>query len=151
MIETFPFKKVLDGITKLNDLKKELSDVEFKEALVALKSDLIDAQEDNLRLRAENLELKAELDQIEKNKELDANTIEVSGFLYDEVNGQPVGLPFCPTCLVKEEKRYRLARGNENYSNCPNCKTTHNAAMDGRVNMRNPPPKRVRNSRYFDS
>ncbi|MEM7720745.1 MAG: hypothetical protein AAF376_00075 [Pseudomonadota bacterium] len=137
-MEPFSLKGALDLLSKIGKLQKELSEVEIKEAMMELRTKLLDAEERILAMREENLTLRQQLKtQSEQAADL-ANKVEVQGFLYDEVNDQANGLPYCPLCLVKEGKLYRLARRNDQYSRCLNCDKDHNAGADGSVNQHRP-------------
>ncbi len=134
--DAISLKGALEAVARLSQIKKELSDADFKQSIVELRGLLLDAQENILELREENLSLKQEVEKLAKIQTAETPTVEIEGFLYDLVNGQPSGLPYCPTCLVKEDgKRYRLGKLNKEFSECNNCKVTHNASSGGRVNF----------------
>lgn len=131
-----------DGIRGLQRLNKELSELELKEEILNLKQLLLAAKEE---IMAKDEQLKTLQTSIGKRSE----TVEVLGFRYDLVDGKPSGLPYYPTCEVREEKLYRLSKSNSAYSWCPNCNVTHNAASDGRVHDVPPPPPPIRRKSVF--
>lgn len=136
---------VLTVLKKLNDLKREMSEVDFQKAILELEKMLLAAGKENLSLQAENQKLLQTLDQIERDRQFVANLVEVEGFKYDSDNGSPRGLPYCPKCEV-DGKFYRLTRSNSYYSKCPNCKNPFNAAANGQVHER-PAPSTARRRR----
>ncbi len=131
-------KDLADGAKRLGEIKKEFSDLEFNERILELRQLLVSAQTEILALREENLEIKSKFENLQKREKQAVNFIEIQGFKYDEKDGKPIGLPFCPACEVREEKYYRLTRSNNWYSQCPNCNTTFNAGQNGRVNEDGP-------------
>lgn len=148
-MEPLSLKSALETLKKMSALKKEASDVEFKEVILELRNQLLEAQEQALSLREDNLALKQKLAQRGNSENLTEGKLEVQGFYYDSVDGKPVGLPYCNLCLEKENKLYRAANRNKYYSKCDNCNTTHNAGPNGKVNENEPPRslKPVRKSR----
>ncbi|WP_341368816.1 hypothetical protein [Yoonia sp. BS5-3] len=130
------------GARRLAEIKKDFSDLEFKERILELRELLLAAKEEILNRDTEIAELKATLMAHERRAELQSNLLEVEGFKYEVSEGKPVGLPFCPTCEVKEDgKLYRLGRMNDQYSECPNCKYSFNAGSNGLVHgKRTRPP-----------
>jgi hypothetical protein len=126
------------GMKRLQEISKEISEVELQDAILEQKRLLLGAKEEILSLRHENSELAEKLKAMESRRAFLDGLIDVDGFKFDAQDGQPTGLPYCPKCEVSEGKFYRLSRGNDQYSHCANCGVTHNAAKDGRVNMPNP-------------
>lgn len=142
-------RDLADGAKRLGEIKKEFSDLEFNERILELRQLLVSAQTEIVTLREEKLDLKAEITALQEREDQATTHVVVEGFKYDSVGGQPSGLPYCPNCEVKEGKLYQLSKGSEQFSNCPNCEKTHNAAANGRVNLKRPPIKRnVRTSRF---
>jgi len=131
-------KDLADGARRLAGIKKEISDLEFNKQIVELGQLLVSAQAEILDLQRENLEIKSKFEDLQKRSKQSADLIEIHGFKYDERDGKPVGLPFCPACEVREEKYYRLTRANDWYSQCPNCNTSFNAGQNGRVHENEP-------------
>lgn len=144
-------KDLADGAKRLGEIKKEISDLEFNERILELRQLLLSAQTEILTLREEKLELKTDIAALQEKEDLTGMLIEVEGFKYDAKDGQPSGLPYCPTCDVKDGALFRLSRKNEQFSKCPNCGIQHNAARDGRVNMDNPPIKMPRMNTDWDN
>lgn len=52
---------------------------------------------------------------------IDTQFSEVNGYLYQTVEGEPVGLPFCPKCRTSDAKLYRLTGKYARERSCPNC------------------------------
>lgn len=140
------------GAKRLAEIKKDFSDLEFKERILELRELLLSAKEEILSRDTEMADLKTALAERDKQAEKRAELLEVEGFKFEVSQGSPVGLPYCPTCEVKEDgKLYRLVRMNDQYSQCPNCKYSFNAASNGSVHEKTPPlPKREKRSSFYE-
>ena len=127
------------GAKRLAEIKKDFSDLEFRETILELRELLLSAKEEILDRDTKLADLNAQLTEFERRRDKRSNLLEVEGFKYDVSAGAPHGLPYCPTCEVKEEgKLYRMKRLNDQFSECPNCKTDFNAAESGLVHQRRP-------------
>ncbi len=128
------------GIVKdLQQIDRDISQSELRLKMAELYGNLADMR---IALADAQLALRAKDDEISSLRSAAAkerNLVDVDGFKYDSVDGQPTGLPYCPTCEVNLGKFFRLSRGSEQFSTCANCKNTHNAGADGRVNEKRPP------------
>jgi len=116
-----------DGVRRLQRLTKDVSELELKEEILSLRHLLLD-------IKQELMDKDDRIRQLEASLDKQANTVEIEGFKFDLIQGEPVGLPYCPTCDVREGKLFRLSKRNALYSLCANCKTLHNAGADGLVN-----------------
>jgi len=130
---------VANGIKRLASIKKDMDELQLKEIILEQKSLLLDAKEEIINLRESNSKKTQALKEISDASERAKTLIEVEGFKYDEVDGTVSGLPYCPTCEVKENgKLYRLNRANDYYSDCPNCTTGYQVGKNGSVHRRQP-------------
>lgn len=130
---------IADGMKRLQKINKDLSEIELREAIVEQRELLLTAREEINSLREEISRLEGDLADEKKKQEQVSKTTEVSGFKYDTVDGAPIGLPYCPTCEVKESgKLYRLKKTNAYYSKCPNCNNSYNVGEGGRVHEDTP-------------
>lgn len=137
---TDALSKLADGLQRLNSIKKEMSELDLREAILEQRSLLLDLKEEVLSLREKNEALALELAAKSLGNDKLSQTKEIDGFRFDIVDGNPKGLPYCPTCEVREDgKLYRLNRSNEYYADCPNCSTSYNVGKDGRVHEKSPP------------
>jgi hypothetical protein len=126
--------ELASGLKRLSTIKKEMDEVSFKEEILHQRSLLLDAKEEILRLREEHTALLSEIKEYQAKSERINELVEVEGFKFDQVNGRPSGLPYCPKCEVSEKgSLYRLKKANERYSECPNCKNSFNVGKDGLV------------------
>ena len=126
--------ELASGLKRLSSIKKEMDEVTFKEEILLQRSLLLDAKEEVFRLREEMTNLASEMKALQAQSARLNNLVEVEGFKFDQVDGRPVGLPYCPKCEVSEKGAlYRLKRANSSYSSCPNCKNSFNVAKDGFV------------------
>ena len=131
--------ELASGLKRLSSIKKEMDEVTFKEEILLQRSLLLDAKEEVLRLREEMTNLLSEMKALQAQSTRLDNLVEVEGFKFDQVDGRPVGLPYCPKCEVSEKGAlYRLKRGNGGYSCCPNCKNLFNVGKDGFVHEEPP-------------
>jgi len=116
-----------------------MDEVSFKEEILLQRSLLLDAKEEILRMREERTALLAEVKELQAQRDRTNSLVEVEGFKFDQFEGRPVGLPYCPKCEVSEKGAlYRLKKANERYSDCPNCKNSFNVGKDGLVHAQAP-------------
>jgi|GEM_PF-7031369 len=125
--------EIANGIGRLKQIKKEMSELEFKEALLDQRSLLLELKQAMLELKEENSRLKEEIIAVQKSDDRLAGTMIVTGFRYDRKEDSPVGMRYCQACEERDGKLYRLSRLNEHYASCPNCSKEFNAGMNGNV------------------
>lgn len=138
-------KSTMDLVKAVKDLDHALDRADLKNSMAEIYSNLADVK---VALADAQLELQQKDSQIaalQESNDYKKSLIEIDGFKYDQKDGEPIGLPYCPTCEVKEGKLFRLSNKNDNFSVCSNCKNSHNAALDGRVNHRPAPISRTQN------
>ena len=125
---------VENGIKRLASIKKDMDELQLKEIILEQKSLLLDAKEEILNLRESNSKQAQTLKEMTDASKRSKSLVEIEGFKYDAVDGNSSGLPYCPTCEVKEDgKLYRLNRANDHHSVCPNCKTGYQVGKNGSV------------------
>jgi hypothetical protein len=119
-----------DGIKKLQQLSKDLSDIAFQEQILGLRSLLVEAQSELLDLRKDLAdaisEKTAALDFVKFSKQL----IEDGGYKYEAIGGEPKGLPYCPVCEAKSHLYIRLVsqQGAAYDRSCSNCKAVYGSS-----------------------
>jgi hypothetical protein len=102
-------ENLAQGLKRLNEIKGDLSELELKESLLAQKALLLDAKEEILSLRDKNIQLEEKIKTLNDATKRASELIEVEGFKYDrggKDKQQPIGLPYCPVCEVKEDGRF---------------------------------------------
>ena len=138
--------ELASGLKRLSTIKKEMDEVTFKEEILLQRRLLIDAKEEVLRLREEKTELLTEIKELQAQSLRLDSLVEIEGFKFDQVDGRPVGLPYCPKCEVSEKGAlYRLKKANDHYSDCANCRNSFNVGKDGSVHGQ--PPNYTHNRR----
>ncbi len=144
-----PIAEALTSITAMIGLVKTLKDVDhdldkgqLKSQMAQLYSDLADVKMDLVDAQQELHGKDQTIRELNERFDFQKALVEIEGFKYDSKDGRPSGLPYCPNCEVKEGKMYRLSKGDEQFSDCLNCEKTHNAAANGRVNLKSPPIER---------
>lgn len=121
-----------DGVRRLQKIKTDMSELELREEILALRELLA-------TIRESLLEKDEQIRSLEERMKKQSTTVEITGFRYDVVDEKPVGLPYCPTCEVREGKLYRLSYRTKTSSWCSNCKVLHHAASSGIVHGRDAP------------
>jgi hypothetical protein len=111
----------IDNAMGVADLKAKMADLYGN--LAEVRMALTDAQ-DALRTKD------AEIAELKKRKAEAKPMVEANGFQYEEVDGKPKGLPFCPNCL-SEGVQMRPAKVLHAFQ-CPRCKSF----FDGLTNYR---------------
>lgn len=130
------------GLVKsLKDLDHALDKGELKLKMAELYGDLADVKIALVDAHQLSREKDEKICDLQKALEFKSNLIELQGFKYDSLDGKPDGLPYCPTCEVREGKLYRLAKISSYYSECHNCGKTLNAGPNGCVNQDGPQPE----------
>lgn len=140
-----PIAEALTSITAMITLVKTLKDIDhdldkgqLKSQMAQLYSDLADVKMDLVDAQQDLHSKDQTIKELNERFEFESALVEIGGFKYDVEDGNPIGLPYCPTCEVKEGKFYRLSRHDDEISMCFNCKNVHNAAQNGRVHLDQP-------------
>ena len=132
------------GAKRLAEIKKDFSDLEFKETILELRELLLSAKKEILDRDTKLADLNAQLTEFERRRDKRSKLLEVEGFKYDGKQGVPDGLPYCPACEVREGGNlYRLLQLDGYFSKCPNCKENFNAGPNGRVHRNASMPQRT--------
>lgn len=129
-------KDIASGIEKLQKFTRDVENVEYKEQILDLREMIADVREELLEKDDELKTARDEIAALKETAEFAESLIAVDGYKYDSVDEKPVGLPYCPTCEVRDGKLFRLIRFDENRSRCHNCKQSHPAGKDGRVHAK---------------
>jgi len=113
------------GIAKdLKEIDKGLGEADLKLKIAELTGALADTKIALTEIQAEIAEKDAAIEDLKKQFEIRADTVEVRGFKYiQQKDGSPVGLPFCPRCEQMDGKMIRLVRTNKpgRAKTCPQC------------------------------
>lgn len=135
-------QEIGNALENLKDLQSHVEDLNEKEQLVHLRSVFVDMKQEIIDLREENYSLKQKHHEASAHQTLLDSLIEVDGFFYDkDGENKPVGYPYCPMCLRKENGPFKMLRLAHNASVCPNCNSRFRAGADGKINIRRPDAK----------
>ncbi len=120
-----------EGARALQRIKKDLSDVEFKEEILNLRQLLLSAQTELIEKTQEVSNLRREIADLTRTAEFAESLHSHKGFKFETKDGEPFGWPFCPACETNYSKFFRLVPQGGNTGNtykergskqCPNCK-----------------------------
>lgn len=117
--------ETLKLVKGLKDLDHALDKAELKSAMADLYSNLADVK---IALSDAQQEMRDKNDEIENLKALldeKRSMVEVDGYTYQaNEDGTPVGLPFCPACMLNG-KKIRPAHALADHYQCPVCKALY--------------------------
>ena len=123
----------IDGVRKLREIERDFDAAAYRLQIADLTSSLADAK---LALTDVQQEIGAQKSEIARLKEalrFQGKTITVRGQVYESgPNGDPIGMPFCPVCIVDDAVYVRLAddlKGLRGDAFCPRCKSKHSRIM----------------------
>jgi hypothetical protein len=122
-----------NGIRKLGEIQKKLSDVAFQEQILELRSLLVETQESLLEKDNEIRELKDQLARRDDARAFAATLVDVNGWKYRKNGaGEPIGLPYCPACEANYGLYFQIFRPTPQIkdSRCPNCKEVFGFAAE---------------------
>ncbi|WP_171175071.1 hypothetical protein [Ruegeria sp. HKCCA4633] len=123
----------LEVIKAIRDTNHAYDKNELKAQMADLYGNLADVK---MALSDAHMELKErdqKIKELTEHAELQGSLITINGYKYDDKDGRPVGLPYCPQCEVAENKLYRLTLLSDTRSRCTNCKNGFPVAADGNV------------------
>ena len=113
------------GIVKdLRDIDRGLEAAEYKAKMAELYSNLAELRMALSDAQGEVKERDNIIAQLKAAFEVRPTLVFRHGFKYDQLpDGQPEGLPYCPTCEQKEGRYFRLSFASEDGRGmkCPNC------------------------------
>ncbi|WP_209940182.1 hypothetical protein [Ruegeria sp. HKCCE4148] len=124
----------LDIIKAIRDTNHAYDKSELKNRMADLYTDLSDIKMALSDAQQEIRDREEQIRKLEEDLEFKGSVIDINGFKYDEVEGQPVGLPYCPSCEVDQGKFFRLVRINrDTMPRCPKCRNFYRVFPDGNV------------------
>ena len=109
----------------LSDADKALDKATMKLEMAEMSGHLADAKLSLIDAREEVARLVAELHRVKEALKERAKLVRYRGYHYPcDKAGQPIGTPYCPTCLSNGSGLYRLVGSNRmaHENHCPNCK-----------------------------
>ena len=126
--------EALTVLSKTIELTKGLRDIDHKIEMAELKAKAADIYSAMADLKMALVDARDEIE--EKDKEIarlktafefQGKTIERHNMLYEERDGHPMGMPFCPRCMGVDGRSIKLTALIETGkpSQCPQCKSKY--------------------------
>ena len=118
----------LDGaatiVKSLRNIEGQLSTAELRLRTADLMGYLADAKIELAQAKEETVRLEDRIRKLEALIAKQGETIEVDGYRYDLVEGEPKGYPYCPACEAERGNLIRVVKTGAAYSDlaCPICK-----------------------------
>lgn len=138
--------EALTIVSKTLELTKGLRDIDHKIEMAELKAKAADIYSAMADLKMALVDARDQIEQkdkeiarLKKAFEFKGKTIEAHDMIYEERDGHPIGLPFCPRCMTVDGlfiKLTKLAKEGRPCQ-CPQCK----AMYDRQSEYLTPQPK----------
>lgn len=116
------------SVTKeLVAINKVLDEAQWKLKLAELSSALADAKVGVVELKEQLQAKDAQIVTLKKAFEFQGKCVRIHDDLYEELNGTPIGMPFCPRCSSVDGIFIKLAETLEpgHPARCPQCKANY--------------------------
>ncbi len=123
----------LSMVKTIRDTERAYDKAELQSQMVDLYVGLADVKMALSDAQLEIREREEHIREMQDKAKFKSTLIIIDGYKYDQIDGRPVGLPYCPQCETAEDKMFRLIKSGSQGSRCSNCKNRFPVVADGKV------------------